>query len=314
MKRTLPLLLVLIGWVVQCTTAEREPASASNSLKIQLGRKLFFDPRLSADGSISCSTCHIPRFAFTNNSAFATGVGGRRGDRNVPTLVNRRGTTRQFWDMRADSLEDQVVRVLQSPNEMGVRDLQQLVQRLNASELRAEFETVFGGLATVGRLAEALVAYEQTLRSGTAPYDRYVSGDRSALSPTQVRGMKLFFKKYRCDSCHSGPNFSDEQRRVRCYPFTSNLTEVTSAAVEKGQMFKTPTLRNLIYTEPYMHNGALSTLEEAVEFYTPSMQIDETGDPDPSRPIVLINAKEKTDLVEFLKSLSADQPFVEDKN
>jgi cytochrome c peroxidase len=293
---TIWLLLVPIG--AGAGLAETETAAT-------LGRALFFDKRLSADQTVACASCHIPEHAFTNGAALAKGVHGQLGERNVPTLVNRAGTHRQFWDMRAESLEAQAVAVMSSATEMGGA-LDAAVTRLNAdAAMKARFEKVFGRQASSTTLSRALAAYESSLSAGEAPYDRYVKGDLSALTAAQVRGKDLFFNQYKCARCHSGPNFSDEKLNVRCYPFTTNLVAAPLLR------FKTPTLRNLIYTAPYMHNGALATLEEAVEFYNPSLHLNADGKPDPMAPAVHISAAQKKDLVAFLKSLSAPQPFVE---
>jgi cytochrome c peroxidase len=270
-----------------------------------LGRRLFFDKRLSADQKVSCASCHKPEHAFTNGAAVATGVFGRVGDRNVPTLLNRNGTHGQFWDMRAGSLEAQALAVIANPLEMG-GDLDGLVRRVEADpEYQRLFHDVFGRAPDLPGVSQALAAFERTLASGEAPYDRYIAGDLTALTAAQIRGRALFFEKFKCVSCHSGPNFSDEKLNVRCYPATTNLVAVPVLR------FKTPTLRNLVYTAPYMHNGALKTLDEVVEFYNPSMHLNAEGKPEPGSPAVHITSAEKKDLVAFLKSLSAPRAYVE---
>lgn len=306
-------ILVLIAFLSHCTSVGPRLESPEQQKRMaRLGRELFFDSRLSSDGKLSCASCHKPELAFTNGERVATGVHGRKGDRNVPTLLNRAGTLKQFWDMRADSLEHQVGLVLSAENEMGAVNLDEVAERIEAVPgYQESFKDVFGEKPTPKNLAMALAAFERTLHSGEAPYDRYVAGDVGALSADAIHGKDLFFKKFRCDSCHSGPNFADEKLRVRCYPSTSNITDFIKPNSHKNIMVKTPTLRNLIYTAPYMHTGALSTLEEVVEFYSPSFRINAAGEPDPSLPIVKVTAAEKRQLVAFLKSLSAPKPFVE---
>lgn len=271
-----------------------------------LGKRLFFDRKLSADQSVSCASCHKPERSFTNGASVAVGAFGRIGDRNVPTLLNRKGTHGQFWDMRAASLEDQAIQVLSNPSEMG-GDLTGLIARLKADpEYPRSFRAVFGRDLDLAGVSSALAAYERTLSSGyDSPYDRYMRGDVAALTESQIRGKHLFFEKFKCVSCHSGPNFTDEQLKVRCYPATTNIVATPLLR------FKTPTLRNLIYTAPYMHNGALNTLEEAIDFYNPSLHLNANGKPEPGSPAVHINEQEKKDLVAFLKSLSSEKPFVE---
>jgi cytochrome c peroxidase len=274
----------------------------------ELGKRLFFDKRLSADRSVSCATCHIPEKAFTNGRRLAIGAFHRTGDRNVPTLLNRHGTGPQFWDMRAPSLEAQALAVLANAKEMG-DDLAGAVARINSdANYRRDFERLFGGTANPQNVASALAAFQRTLRAPEAPYDRFVKGDKNALSAAAKHGRELFFGKFNCVSCHSGPNFSDEKLNVRCYPFVANLEAVV------GPRFKTPTLRNLSFTGPYMHNGALKTLEETIDFYNPSIQLNAQGKPVPNGHAVYVNESDKKNLVAFLKSLSAKKPFEEIKD
>lgn len=278
----------------------------------ELGKKLFFDPRLSANNKMSCATCHQPAKAFTNGEKTAIGVHGDLGDRNVPTLINRAGSAAQFWDARTPSLEEQVLVVITASHEMGAK-MDDILAKLKADKhYPAQFQHVFGEEINSVNLAKALAAFERTIISGTAPYDLYLAGDKQALTEAQIRGMDLFFNEFRCVSCHSGSNFSDEKLRPRCYPATNNLSEFSPIVVAKEKWIKTPTLRNLIYTGPYMHNGQLSTLDEVVEFYTPSFQVDAKGNPDVKLPVVEITADQRRDLVEFLKALSAPQPYRED--
>lgn len=290
--------------LASCSTSKLR---SSESARAALGKQLFFDPRLSHDNSISCASCHVPSRAFTNGQRVAVGVHGRRGDRNVPTLVNRAGSGAQFWDMRASSLENQVALVLSSEVEMGASSLEAIAAKVNADEnYQRQFKDIFGEPATPRNMAVAIAAYERRLKAGEAAYDRFLAGDTRALSADQTRGKNLFFKKFRCDSCHSGPNFTDEKLRVRCYPVASGIPPR-----EDGLKLKTPTLRNLVFTGPYMHNGSLDTLEQVVDFYSPSFQINADGKPDAKLPIVRVSARERRDLVAFLRSLSAKEPFQE---
>lgn len=273
--------------------------------RAELGKELFFDKRLSSDKSVSCASCHKPEKAFTNGKKLANGVFHREGDRNVPTLLNRNGTEAQFWDMRVPSLEAQVKAVMANTKEMG-GEMEVALTRLNADpSMNRKFHEVFGGPATEDNLAAALAAYERTLRAPPSPYDRFIQGDAKALSASARRGKDLFFEKFKCASCHKGENFSDEKLNVRCYPFVANLDAIP------GPKFKTPTLRNLKYTAPYMHNGALATLEEAVEFYTPSVELGDDAKPKRGGGAVFATTQDKKDLVEFLNSLSSNRPYME---
>ncbi len=271
----------------------------------ELGKKLFFEPRLSKDQRVSCATCHRPELAFTNGTALARGAFHQKGDRNVPTLLNRAGTGPQLWDMRARSLEDQIIHVMANPLEMG-NDIDGALKRVNGDKkYREAFRTLYGQPATIHNLAAAIAAYERTLKAPEAPYDRFLKGDRNALSADAQTGRHLFFNKFKCASCHSGDNFSDEKLNVRCYPFVANLDAVL------GPKFKTPTLRNLKFTGPYMHNGALKTLEETVDFYTPSVHLDARGKPLRGLGPIVVTPAERAQLVAFLKSLSSERPFEE---
>jgi cytochrome c peroxidase len=188
----------------------------------------------------------------------------------------------------------------------------QVAEKLNADPVyAAKFQGAFGRPATPDNVARALAAYIDSLAPGQAPYDRFLAGDETALTAAQQRGRRLFFNRFHCDACHSGPGFTDERLRPRCYPATNNLSDFRPIAVPPDKMVKTPTLRNLIYTAPYMHTGGLPTLEDVVDFYTPSFEVDTDGEPDLKKPIVHITDAERRDLVEFLKSLSASRPYEE---
>src|SRR5262247_10756 len=175
--------------------------------KIDLGRRLFFDPRLSADGRISCASCHDPKLAFTDGRATASGIAGRRGARNSPTLLNAMFNTGQFWDGRAERLEDQAVQPLVNLLEMGNGSYDEVVKRLRAiPEYRAEFQSVFDSEARIEFLGLALAAYERTLVSGDAPFDHFFAGDQNAIGEAAKRGFALFRSRARCSRCHT---FSD---------------------------------------------------------------------------------------------------------
>ena len=181
----------------------------SDPRKIALGKQLYFDPRLSADRTVSCSTCHNPAHGWSDARSTSAGVGGQVGGRNAPTVLNAAFHRFQFWDGRAGTLEEQALGPIENPIEMNL-PVEEAVKRLNEIEgYKSQFNEIFGSDVTKETLAKAIAAYERTILSGDAPYDRYKAGDKSALSEAAVRGMTLFFGKANCYACHSGPTFTD---------------------------------------------------------------------------------------------------------
>jgi len=293
------------------------PVPADNPMtpeKVALGKQLYFDPRLSVDDTISCASCHDPKKGWSNGERFATGVRGQVGGRNAPTIINAAYSELQFWDGRARLLEGQALGPIQNPIEMDHK-LEDCVAKLNKiSGYREQFRKVFGTDVTAENLAKAIAAFERTVLSGNAPYDRFKAGDTKALSEAAQRGMKVFFGKGHCSACHSGPNFSDfafHNIGVGMDKPNPDLGryEVTKKLGDRGA-FKTPTLREIARTGPYMHDGSLATLEEVVEYYNkggvPNPQLDEEIFP------LNLTADEKADLVTFLKEglSSPDYPDI----
>ncbi|HEV3144600.1 MAG TPA: cytochrome c peroxidase, partial [Gemmataceae bacterium] len=243
------------------------PDNPYSAQKAYLGRLLYFDTRLSADGTVSCGTCHKPNLAFTDGLAVATGIKGQKGTRSSPTVLNRAYSLAQFWDGRALTLEAQVLGPMANPIEMG-NSHTAVVKTLKAvAGYRALFARVFGtDDITVDRVAKAIATFERTIQSGNAPYDRYKAGNQNAMTASQVRGMNVFFNKAKCDQCHEGINFTSnsyanlgvgtDQRKP-----DPGRYEVTKDPKDWGA-FKTPTLREIEHTAPYMHDGSLKTLEE----------------------------------------------------
>ena len=267
--------------------------------KILLGKQLFFDGRLSADNKVSCASCHDPAKGFSNGEQFATGVEGQQGGRNSPTVINSAYGKLQFWDGRAKNLEDQAMGPVQNPIEMKM-SLDDVVKKLNAIEgYKKQFQQVFGSDVTSDGMAKAIAAYERTVLSGDAPYDKFKGGDKAALSEAAARGMKLFMGKANCSACHAGASFTDNSFHNIGVPGTDEgRAAINKSAGDKGA-FKTPTLREIARTAPYMHDGSLKTLEEVVVHYnkggTPHPQLDEE-----LFPLKLTEA-EAADLVTFLK-------------
>ena len=295
--------------VASCELMAAEPAglppvvhpkdNAPTAEKISLGKQLFFDGRLSADNKVSCASCHDPAKGFSNGDQFATGVEGQKGGRNSPTIINSAYGNLQFWDGRSKSLEDQAMGPVLNPIEMKMT-ADDVVKKLNAIEgYKTQFQQVFGTGVNSDGIAKAIAAYERTVLSGDAPYDKFKAGDKAALSEAAARGMKLFLGKANCSACHAGASFTDNGFHNIGVPGTDEgRVAINKSAGDRGA-FKTPTLREIARTSPYMHNGSMKTLEEVVAHYnkggTPHPQLDEE-----LFPLKLTDA-EAADLVTFLK-------------
>ncbi len=275
--------------------------------KIALGARLFSDPLLSRDSSRACSSCHSPSRAFSDSIAFSAGALGRTAARNTPTLVNRAYGGAFFWDGRAESLEAAVLMPIENPNELAL-PLSELVARLSSSSLyRARFARSFprDGINPT-TIARALASYVRTQRSGNSRVDQYAAGDTSALSPPERRGRELFLGKARCSVCHAGPTLTDEHFHNTGVSWGAGdvgRERVTGDTLDRGR-FKTPTLREIGRTAPYMHDGSKATLEEVVEFYDRGGNPNPNLDPDikPRR----LSPDEKRDLLAFLRALGGD--------
>jgi cytochrome c peroxidase len=279
--------------------------------KIELGKQLYFDPRLSIDKTISCASCHDPEKGWSNGEAVATGVGNLKGGRSAPSVINAAYYSTQFWDGRAKSLEEQALGPIQNPIEMNMKMVDALERINQIKGYREQFEKVFGSPeATDDRIAKAIAAFERTVLSGDAPYDKFKAGDTSALSESAQRGMKLFFAKARCSSCHSGPNFSDSAfHNIGLESKDPGRYDVSKLKGDTGAM-KTPTLREIAKTAPYMHDGSLKTLEEVVAHY------NKGGNNNPFQDeeifALKLSDQEQADLVTFMKEglSSASYPMV----
>ncbi len=308
--------------------------------KVELGRKLYFDERLSADDTVSCATCHDPKKGFADGNKIAVGIKDLEGTRNSPTTLDAALFEEQFWDGRAPSLEEQAKQPLINPVEMGMPSHQALVEKLKGiPEYREAFRSAFGGEVDIDRVVMAIASFERTLLSGNSPFDRFMyGGEKGALGPAAQRGLELFRGKARCVTCHEitdfFASFSDNKYHNVGVGVDEEVIELMRRA-EKGEdlakegavraakekklselgrfivtgkvselgAFKTPTLRNIALTAPYMHDGSEATLEDVVELY------DRGGNPNPRldggiRPLDLTE-REKADLVEFMKSLTS---------
>ncbi|QDT66691.1 cytochrome-c peroxidase [Calycomorphotria hydatis] len=270
---------------------------------IELGKQLYFDKRLSKDNSISCASCHDPKFGWADPDQFSTGVDGGKGGRNAPTVINSAFNKFQFWDGRAGSLEEQALGPMANPVEMA-ETLDNLEIKLNKIKgYREQFQNVFGTDVTREGMATAIAMFERTVLSGDAPYDKYEEGDATAMSEAAVRGMKLFFGKAVCSSCHSGSNFTDNGFHNIGIGMDAKEPDQGRAVISKLEgdtgAFKTPTVREAAKTAPYMHDGSLKTLEEVVEHYNKG-GIDNPYLDEEIFPLGL-TTQEKADLVTFMK-------------
>jgi len=284
--------------------------------RAELGRQLYFDKRLSSDGTISCASCHNPAMGFSNGVRFAPGVGGKLGGRNSPTIYNAAYGTVQFWDGRARTLEEQALGPVQNPIEMA-NTIEKMVTTVSGiGDYAQAFEKAFGpGPITPEKVAMAIAGFERTIISGDAPYDRFKVGDQTALSEAAQRGLAVFEGKGRCVVCHLGPSFMDNQFHnlgVGTEPEVSRGAgaESESAKPDAGRMdftkeekdwakFKTPTLRNVALTAPYMHDGSEPTIESVVALYNKGGIANKNLDP-LIQPLQL-TPEEQADLVTFLK-------------
>jgi len=332
-------LVVPAGVLPPEVPADNPPSSA----KVALGRKLYFEKRLSTDGTVACATCHDPRHGFTDprDKPTSAGVGGALGTRNSPTVLNAAFLAAQFWDGRAATLEEQALQPLTNPIEHGFPDQKAVLAKLSTlPEYPALFQAAFGTPEiTSARIAQAIASFERTLLTLDAPIDRYLAGDKTAISASAQRGWDLYNAKARCNTCHGRidvlPLFTDDlfhnigvgvqktdfntvSRKVAAMAQSGasidELALTDEAASELGRFlvtretkdlgaFKTPQLRNIALTPPYMHDGSEKTLRDVIEYY------DRGGNDNPyldggMRPLGLTD-QEKADLVALLETFTS---------
>lgn len=316
--------------------------------KIALGKRLFQDKRFSADGTVSCASCHMPELVFTDGKPVSEGIRSQKGTRNAPTVVNAAYYTSQFWDGRRATLEEQAMDPFVNPIEHGLKDHTPILEVIRKdARYVAEFKKVFGVASdkiTIDHVVKAIASFERTVISGDSPFDRYLfGGDKAAMSASAIRGLEVFRNKGRCVDCHkieqTSATFTDSDFHnlgvgfKRIEPRLQQIVAEFRAAKQKGVSvdetvltqadtselgrfavtgriqdlgrFKTPTLRNVAVTAPYMHDGSQKTLEEVIDFY------DQGGEKNPFlsgsiRPLKLTE-QEKADLVEFMKALTSPQ-------
>jgi len=308
--------------------------------KVELGRQLYFDTRLSADSTVSCASCHDPATGYTAHTRTGVGIRGQQGGRNSPVSFNRILSGPQFWDGRADSLEAQAVGPIANPIEMGFTH-EGVVKRLSEIPVYArQFEKIFGAL-TIDRVGQAIAAFERVIVTAPSPYDhheqllpfdkldqddiaedadlaaKYAAAKAAAeahpMSDSAKRGRELFFGKANCSACHVGANLADEKFHNLGVGMEAAEPDLGRFAVTKDEKdrgaFKTPTVRNVAVTAPYMHDGSQATLAEVVAWY------DKGGHPNPQlsdkiKPLNLTEG-ERADLVAFLEACTGETPRVE---
>ena len=273
--------------------------------KSELGKMLFFDPRLSGSNLISCASCHNPSFAWEDAQPTGAGNGMRRLGRHTPTILNLAWGELFFWDGRADSLEQQALGPIQADVEMA-QPLDTLLEELRAIEgYNRLFEEVFPGEGITGdTIAKAIATYERTVVSSRAPFDRWIEGDENAIGESAKRGFVVFNTEANCVACHSGWNMTDHS----FHDIGLRTEDVGRSAVlgdipELRHAFKTPGLRNIVERAPYMHDGSLSTLRQVVDHYADGF-IRRPSLSDDIRPLRL-SEEDRRDLVAFMETLSS---------
>jgi len=265
------------------------------TLKILLGKQLYFDTRLSQDNTISCATCHDPSKGWSDEGPTSKGIAGQRGGRRAPPVSNSAYNPLQFWDGRAPSLEEQAKGPIANPIEMGNTHEVMLRTVDHIPGYAEEFKHVFGTeTVTLDQVAQAIAAYERTVVTTDSPFDRYVRGDEGALTAQEKKGLEIFNGKGHCTSCHWGPNFSDGRfHNLAVTEYDPGKKDegryvITNDPRDKGA-FKTPTVRDAALRAPYMHSGTEKTLRAVVELYNVGGR---TGDPNLDALIVPLGLSE----------------------
>lgn len=297
--------------VIALSFTSAEPAN-----KAELGKLLFFDPILSKDKTISCASCHKPEFAFADTSTVSKGVGGKKGTRNSPTAMNVMLRRPFFWDGRAKTLEEQALAPIENPVEMNL-PLDSAIQRLQINHAYREyFKRIFDSEPSKETVAAAIAAFERTLETSDSPFDKWkFYEDDNAVSATVKKGFEIFNGKGKCSKCHFGADFTQNDFRNIGLFNGRNLNDsgrakITGKKEDLGK-FKTPSLRNVAVTGPYMHNGIFKTLKQVIDFYNePDKVVSKSINRDSllAKPLGL-TPEEKNELEAFLLSLT-DQKFV----
>ncbi len=313
--KTALLSFFIVGVTLISTSSFFEKENADIKTKAGLGKKLFSEKILSKDSSVSCASCHIPKFAFADTVAFSVGIEGKLTNRNTPSVLNMKNRPYYFWDGRATTLEEQSLMPIQNVDEMGL-PIDEAVKRLNQSkEYKQLFQKIFAQKPTAKNLAAAFSAYEKTLETVDSKFDDWSNNLKNLTAPEE-RGRQLFVgDKAKCFDCHRMEDFTtDEFKNIGLYNGKelndAGLFNITNTLTDLGK-FKTPGLRNIAVTAPYMHNGMFKTLEEVVEYYnTPQKFVTNSINIDDALKTPLgLTEKEKKDLVSFLKTLT-DKKYI----
>ncbi|MES9941816.1 MAG: cytochrome-c peroxidase [Candidatus Thiodiazotropha sp. 6PLUC2] len=304
-------------WQALPETATSPPDNPTTPEKVELGKMLFFDPRLSSNGTVSCFSCHNVMEGGDDHRTTSIGVHGQAGGRNAPSVWNAAFHSVQFWDGRATSLEDQAKGPPANPIEMGMSDLDAVADRIaKIPGYKTHFNDVFGAgdNITIDNIAKAIAAYERTLITPNSSYDKYVRGDGKAMNEQQIRGMKTFASTG-CTGCHSGANFNGPSLPAgegffQKFPIFTNNSYVTkyglmndtgrmnvTGNIADKNMWRVPTLRNLRYTAPYMHSGTVKSINEAVRVMGKTQLDKDLSDSDVQ------------EIVAFLETLNGEFPI-----
>jgi cytochrome c peroxidase len=341
----MPRSLKQVGLPIAATRATIPADNPQAREKIELGEKLFFDGRLSADGTVACSTCHDPAHAFTDGRPVSIGIKGRAGERNAPTILNALYNKAQFWDGRAATLEEQAGFPIVNPVEMGQPSLNAAVARIaSIPDYDRRFRSVFGRTPNGPDLTRAIASYERTLVSFDSPFDHFIAGDKNAIDESAKRGWELFNTRARCNKCHAlseqthDPTFfidkdfhnigvgiirhnvvalavkaqrlvdSKDAKAIDDAAIQTEMSVLGRYLVTKKEAdiasFKTPTLRNVLITAPYFHDGSQATLWDVVDHYNKG---DGTHNPflDPDIQPLALSETDIDDIVAFMASLTS---------
>lgn len=316
-------------WQALPEKAPEPPDNPGNAAKVALGQRLFNEKKLSGDGTLSCASCHdLHGHAGADARPTALGIGRQQGPRNTPTVWNAAFMARLFWDGRAASLEEQAGGPILNPLEMGMPTADEAERRLQLDvSYRRDFARAFGDrrLISFARIAQAIAAYERTLITPDSPYDRFVRGDTTALNAAQLRGMALF-ESVGCVLCHRGPSFSDAgliggEVALRIFPANATVYDAKYDLLPEGKRgaWRIASLRNVALTGPWLHNGAVDTLDEVVRIMA-AAQLDRSGQfnawVDAAGQLAKtdrspLGKAEVADLVAFLEALSSDRLVAE---
>ncbi len=302
------------------------PVPADNpptSKAVALGRVLYYDKALSIDNTIACASCHDPEDGFADPNQFSEGINGQKGDRQAPPVVNAAYFTSQFWDGRAASLEEQAGGPVENPIEMGFTH-EGVIERLSSDPVYMEmFEAAWGaGPLQFEMVAKSIASFERTVLAGNSPFDQYLfGGDKEAMSAEAVRGLEIFRdpEKGNCEVCHT---ISEEEGYALFMDnkfhnlgvgaeLDGSLADMgrfkETEAIEDSGAFKTPHLRNIADSAPYMHDGHLKTLKEVLDFYIGAGNSNDHRDEE-IKELDYLTANERADLVAFMEALSGDYP------